>query len=116
MLSALAEPRDFSIHSTVVILAKTALNAAFSVGQTAVSSSPNLPKGAIMKEYRVEFRDGSSTDLIVGQDEMLQEALVSLCRMRGLHLGHVTSVVPMTEARHNRMGAGQDGEQEDGLI
>jgi hypothetical protein len=66
-----------------------------------MSSSPDLPKGAIMKEYRIEFLDGSSTVLIVGPDETVQKALLSLCRMRGLHLGHVTAVIPMNEEAVN---------------
>ena len=54
-----------------------------------------------MKEYRIEFLDGTSTVLLVGPDETLQEALLSLCRMRGLHLGHVTAVIPMNKEAVN---------------
>ena len=54
-----------------------------------------------MKEYQIEFLDGSSTVLIVGPDETVQEALLSLCQMRGLHLGHVTAVIPVNEEAAN---------------
>ena len=54
-----------------------------------------------MEEYRIEFLDGSSTVLIVGPDETVQEALLSLCRMLGLHLGHVTAVIPVNKEAIN---------------
>ena len=54
-----------------------------------------------MKEYQIEFRDGSSTVLIVGPDETVQQALLSLCRAQGLHLGHVTAVNPVNKEAAN---------------
>ncbi len=56
-----------------------------------------------MKEYLIEFLDGSSTVLIVGPDETVQEALLSHCRAYGLHLGHVTAVIPVNEEAVNSL-------------
>ena len=51
-----------------------------------------------MQEYRIEFRDGSSTLLTVMPDESVQDAVVALCEAQGWHLGHVTAIILVGEA------------------
>ena len=51
-----------------------------------------------MQEYRIEFRDGSSTLLIVMPDESVQEAVVALCEREGWSVQEVTAIVLVGEA------------------
>ena len=45
-----------------------------------------------METYRIHFKDGTSTLIVILQDDSLQDAMVSQCEMEGWSVEDVTKV------------------------